>query len=75
VLCAVEERFKMSEHALSPSRESRVIKSSLSAWLGWLGLIATAMVGAQRTFLAMQSPGYAIRRELTAAGAEVKRLS
>ena len=65
----------MSEHALLPSRESRVIKSSLSAWLGWFGLIATAIVGAQQTFLAVQSPGHAIRRELTAAGAEVKRLS
>jgi hypothetical protein len=51
------------------------VKSSFSAWLGSLALIAIALVGTRQTFLALQSPGHAIRRELTAAGAEMGQLS
>lgn len=34
-----------------------------------------AVVGSEEAFLAFQSPGHEIRRELAAAGAEVERLS
>jgi hypothetical protein len=51
------------------------VKSSFSAWIGGLSLLAIALVGARQTLLALQSPGHAIRRELTAAGAEMGRLS
>src|ERR1700686_831901 len=51
------------------------VKSSFSAWIGGLALLAIALVGARQTLLALQSPGHAIRRELTAAGAEMGQLS
>ena len=55
-------------------RPSRSVFELLTGWFAYPALVAAAILGAYQLFLALQSPGQVIRRELIAAGAEMRSM-